>query len=410
MEYKTRHLESRILELFEFFPCVAVLGARQVGKSTIVEHLPIDNLKTVVFDPVQDVLGARRDPDLFLQNQPCPLFLDEVQYAPELLGSLKRHIDKEKKKGLFILSGSQNLNVLRNISESLAGRVAVLNLLPMSNRELSKSIGGKSFLENLLFKPGWNPTQYFSSSSRPTYDAVWRGGYPGLIELPTNLYGDFFSSYMQTYVERDIRTVSNISDLQAFSRFIGILSALTSQEINHNELGRELGVDRKTAKAWTDIATSTFQWHQVPSYSRNSIKRIAGKPKGYFGDTGFACYLQRIPVADGLSVHPLGGALFETFVFLEILKIMEDWPAKPSIYHFRSYDGKEVDLMLEMNGVIYPIEIKMKTNPSSKDCRGIAALKRSFEKTSFGPGLIICSSETIYPVKEDIYAVPWWDI
>jgi uncharacterized protein len=410
MKYKKRHLESKILELFKYFPCVAVLGARQVGKSTIVEHLPIKNLKTVVFDPVQDVLGARKDPDLFFQNQPCPLFLDEVQYAPELLPSLKRFIDKEKKNGLFILSGSQNLSVLRNIAESLAGRVAILNLLPMSSAELSESTGSSSFLENLLFNHGWNPSEFAPSTPKQTYEAVWRGGYPGLIELPTNLYGDFFNSYMQTYVERDVRTLSNISDLQTFSRFFGLLSAHTSQEINHNQLGRELGIDRKTARAWTDIATATFQWHQVPAYSRNSIKRIAGKPKGHFGDTGLACHLQRVPVADGLSVHPLGGALFESFVFGEIIKIIETWPAKPGVYHFRSYDGKEVDLMLEMNGVIYPIEIKMKANPSRNDCRGIAALKKHFPTTTFGPGLIICSSEAIYPIKEDIYAVPWWDI
>ncbi len=410
MRYKKRHLENRILDLFEYFPCVAILGARQVGKSTIVEHLPIENLKTVVFDPVQDIMGARRDPDLFLQNMPSPLFLDEVQYAPELISSLKRAIDREKKRGMFILSGSQNLSVLKNISESLAGRVAVLNLLPMSRRELDESTESPSFLRHLLFDNEQHPSTFSPSTSKSTFEAVRRGGFPGLIELPDRLFGDFFNSYMQTYVERDIRRVSNIGDLQTFGRFLGILAALTAQEINPNQLGRELGVDRKTAKTWTDIAAATFQWREIPAYSRNAVKRIAGKPKGHFGDTGLACFLQRIPDAAGLSVHPLGGALFESFVFNEIVKIAAQWPVMPNLYHFRSYDGKEVDLILELNGIVYPIEIKMKTNPSKKDARGIAAFKRAFENTRFGTGLVICASESIYAVDEDVYAVPWWDL
>ncbi len=409
MKYLGRSIEGKVLEALEYFPVVTVQGARQTGKSTMIGQLPIQDLTTVTLDPVHDVGGAREDPDLFLQNQQYPLFLDEIQYAPQLTASIKRWVDKSKGKGMFILSGSQNLAVLRSISESMAGRVAVIDLHHMRLAELDERPQGEGVLQRLL-RGDWDPREEQCRPPRPLYSSLWRGGFPGLLEIPEHLYALYFESYLRTYIERDIRTASEISSLQLFSRFIGLLAALTACEINHNQLGRELGIDRKTAVAWTEIATATFQWFQVPAYASNPIKRIAGKPKGYLADTGLCCYLQRISSADVLAQHPLTGSLFETYIFLEVLKTVSAWPMKPSIYHYRSHSGGEIDLLLELNGVLTPIEVKKTSKPSPRLCGGFDSLRRTFPRANIGTGIIVCAVETVQRVRPDVVAVPWWEL
>ncbi len=409
MRYRKRHIENKILELFSYYPVVAVLGARQVGKSTLVEHLFHNGIETTVFDPVQDVANARQDPDFFLQNTSVPSFFDEIQYAPELLSAIKRKVDIEKGNGLYILSGSQNLSVLRTISESLAGRVAIVQLFPMSRREIVEQ-PTNNFLQTWL--TGWNTTEIPSGkeSPIPVYPLLWRGSYPKLMEFPDHLIPGYFQSYLQTYIERDVRTVANIGSLQTFGRFIGLLAAHSAQEINHNQLGRELGIDRKTAVAWTEIAEATYQWFTVPAFARNPVKKIAGKRKGFFADTGFLCYLQKISNPQVIGSHPLQGAIFETFVVLEIKKYLQQLTIQPEIYHFRSYTGAEVDIILEMDGMLFPIEIKTKSNPNRKDTRGFTVLKECFPKERIHKGLLICSIAQPTWLSEDVLALPWWMI
>ena len=406
IKYKKRYLEESILELFEYYPVIAVLGARQVGKSTLIDNLFDNELHQIVFDPVIDIGNAREDPEFFLQNIRCPAFLDEVQYAPELLGTIKRRVDKEKKNGMYILSGSQNLSVLKSISESLAGRVSILNLWPMTRRELEEE-EKPSFLRQWVLENNDEIENLPKPPVLPVLPLIWRGGYPGIIEFPDRLIPGYWQSYLQTYIERDIRTVANIGSLQTFGNFMGLLAALSGQEINHMQLGRELGIDRKTALAWTEIAQATYQWISIPAFSRNAVKKIAGKSKGYFTDTGFICYLQRIGSPEALQNHPLKGSLFETYIIMEIVKSFQDWPISPNLYHFRTYSGAEVDLILELNGVLYPIEIKMKSNPSKRDVKGFESFKACFPTENIRKGLLICSSETIQPLSEEVIAVPW---
>jgi hypothetical protein len=410
MKYLHRVLERRVIESMQHFPVVVVQGARQAGKSTMVENLGIEGLSTVTFDPVQDIGGAREDPDFFLQNTRFPVFLDEIQYAPELTGGIKRLVDARRENGLFILSGSQNLAVLRSISESMAGRAAVMDLLPMCVAEMEGRSPESGVLTRLIRDREWRPEDHEASPPRPLYERLWRGGMPGLLGIPDHLAATYFDSYQRTYVERDVRTASAISSLQLFGRFMGLLAALTGQEINHSQLGRELGIDRKTSVAWTEVATATFQWCQVPPYSTNAIKRIAGKPKGYFTDTGFACALHRITSPEVLGRHPFTGALFETHVFLEIMKLTAGWPARPAIHHYRAYSGGEVDLVLEMDGVLYPVESKMTTQPSRNHCSGIDSFRRTFPKSDIGTALIVCAVEQPRRVREDVIAVPWWEL
>jgi predicted AAA+ superfamily ATPase len=406
--YRPRLLEAKISELFRYYPVVSVLGARQVGKSTLVENLFGNSMAVVVFDPVLDIENARQDPDFFLQNHPAPVFLDEIQYAPELLGAIKRQVDRHKKKGRYILSGSQNLSVLKSISESLAGRVAVVHLLPLTRREITGE-QSSNFLEQWL--RGQFPELQAATASAaipPLYPSIWRGGYPGLLDLPDHLVSGYWQSYLQTYIERDVRSVAQIGSLQSFGLFIRLLAALSAQEVNHAHLGRELGVDRKTARAWLETVQSTFLWFSVPPFSRNPVKKIAGKTKGYFADTGFICQLQKIGSADTIAGHPLQGALFETYVVLEILKNVQAWPMPPNLYHFRSYGGAEVDLILEQNGTLYPMEIKAKSNPTRNDGRGISAFRECFPSERMAPGLIICAVESPQRLADNLFAIPWW--
>jgi len=406
MQYKHRLIEKKLRELFLYYPVVAVLGARQVGKSTLVEHVFQDKLRTVVFDPVVDIGNARQDPDFFLQNTETPVFLDEIQYAPELLGSIKRRVDAVGKNSLFVLSGSQNLSVLRDISESLAGRVALLHLWPMCRREILED-QEPGFLEQWLTGDEIIPPTGSTRKIEPVYPQIWRGGYPKIMSLPDHLTPGYWQSYMQTYIERDVRTVANIGTLQSFGRFIGLLAALTSQEVNYNQIGRELGIDRKTAQAWTEIAEATYQWISIPAFSRNPVKKIAGKRKGLFTDTGFACFLQKISEPEVIGSHPMQGQLFETFACMEIIKNLQHLPMAPNVYHFRSYYGAEVDLILELNGTLFPIEIKAKSNPDRKDILGFAALRDCFPHERIHNGLLVCSIEEPRKLSDTVLAVPW---
>ncbi len=405
--YKNRLIENKLKELFTYFPVVAVLGARQVGKSTLVENLFSNKISTTVFDPVVDIKNARHDPDFFLQNTRTPAFFDEIQYAPELLGSIKRKVDREKKNGQFILSGSQNLSVLRDISESLAGRVAILNLWPMSKNELDDKCLKPGFLQN-WFAGKLEKISEQESQTPQTYTSIWHGGYPKIAQLPDHLIPGYWQSYMQTYIERDVRKVANIGSLQNFGRFIGILAAMTAQEINQNQIGRELGVARNTALAWTEVAESTFQWLSIPAFSRNPIKKISGKKKGFFTDTGLACYLQKISSHEVIAGHPMQGRLFETFIVMEIVKQVQQLPTQPNFYHFRSHSGAKVDLILELNGILYPIEIKAKSNPNRRDIRGFAAFRDCFPKENIHQGLVICATPFTQKISNNALAIPWW--
>jgi predicted AAA+ superfamily ATPase len=307
---------------------------------------------------------------------------------------------------MYILSGSQNLSVLKDISESLAGRVAILNLWPMSHSEMTEN-PSPGLLNEWLTKKSFK-TDTVDSKSQAVYPAIWQGGYPKTSELPGHLIPGYWQSYLQTYIERDVRKVADIGSLQTFGRFIALLAASTAQEINHNQMGRELGVARNTAVAWTEIAESTYQWISIPAYSRNAIKKISGKNKGFFTDTGLICYLQRVSSPDVIPGHPMQGKLFETFIAMEIIKIIQQWDVPPNLYHFRSHSGAEVDLILERDGMLFPIEIKSKSNPQKKDIRGFKAFKDCFPNEKIHKGLVICAVPDIQKLSSDAVAIPWW--
>jgi len=407
---KKRFIENRLTTLFRNFPAVLLTGARQTGKTTLLKSL-VSSPSVVTFDPVTDIQGARAEPDLFLQNLSTPAFLDEVQYSPEVLASLKRYIDERSgQKSLFYLSGSHNLGVLKGAAESMAGRVAIADLYALCYRELAEK-EDHGILEQWLHDGADNFSREQEDTDTPAVNRLmWRGSMPGILDLGDEVLPDYFSAYLRTYIERDIRSMAGIQDIGRFGRFVRLLSALSAQEINANQLGRELGIDRTTALRWVSLCESSYQWIQIPAFSRNSVKKISGKNKGYFTDTGFLCALQGIFSPQILASHPLYGHIFETYIVMEVIKRTAAWMQRPSLHHYRTYQGTEVDLILEYNGTLFPMEIKLTAKPSAMDARGIQSLRTTFPKERIGCGLIVCSTPKAFPIQQNIWAVPWWEL
>jgi uncharacterized protein len=407
MRYLQRHLECQILESSKYFKAVLLLGARQVGKSTLLSHL-FPTIKTIVFDPIQDIYNARKDPDLFLESFPPPLILDEVQYVPELLAALKRKMDRSEMKGQYYLTGSQNFSMLRTIAESMAGRVAIFHLDNLTPQEIVGEGGQDGWIPRYLENPkAFTTNRKTASSFPPLVEFLFRGTFPATYELPTLQVSRYFQSYLQTYVDRDVRLQEDIRQLAEFDRFLGIAASLTSQEINASQVGREIGISPHTARRWLDILSYTYQWFEMLPYHGNTIKRISGKKKGYFKDVGFACYLQKIQSPDALAVNPRLGALFKTWVVNCIHQQFATLTVAPNTYHWRTSGGAEVDCILERDGKLYPIEMKCKSHLTKADLRGLKAFRESYPQNEIMQAVIVYAGSEVYQLDEQTTAVPW---
>lgn len=405
--YLRRHIEAKLKTYAKNFKIVLVKGARQVGKSTLIKNC-FPKLKTIVFDPVQDLYGARQDPDQFLANFPAPIILDEVQYVPELIPALKRKIDLSDKKGQYIITGSQNISVIRDISESLAGRVGILELDGMTPYELANR-SDENWLEEYLHCPNdfANKSIETLPCDKTLFETIWTGSLPGLIDMCQEVYSGFFQSYVQTYIERDVRLFADINDLGLFSRFVALAAAYSAQEINKSQIGRDIGLSPKQADKWLEILKYSYQWQEIPTFSSNIIKRISKKSKGLFTDTGLLCYLQKISSPETLASHPLWGAIFETYCANNILRLAKVLDTSPAFYHWRTGAGAEVDLVLERDGKIFPIEIKSSSNLTKHDTRGIMSFRDSYPKLNIQQGLIVYSGSETYRLNDHVMALPW---
>ncbi|EFK08083.1 conserved hypothetical protein [delta proteobacterium NaphS2] len=407
--YFERILTNRLYKLAKSFPVVVISGARQVGKSTLLQNTLGRESEMVVFDPVIDVQNARRDPELFLNNHPTPLILDEIRYAPEIVACIKRRIDLNRSPGQYILTGSQQWGVMKSMAESLAGRAVFLDLYSFCLSEISRTQPTLPWIARWLASPEafLSAPQSRIASKTTLYEQLWRGFLPEPQFLSTEVIPDFLSAYRRTYIERDVRLLAEVSDLQLFGRFLQIVSALTAQEINHSELGRELGLTPQTSQRWLNILKATFQWFEIPAYSGNLIKRVSKKPKGYIADTGLISSTQAISTPKAIGGHPLWGATFETAVAAELRKQMAVMSPKPNFYHWRAYSGGEIDILLEYDGIFYPLEIKAKTNPSRRDTTGISAFRIKYPHLNIAKGGIICPCDSIFQLSDNDYALPW---
>ncbi len=408
MRYLPRHLEDRIELAARHFKVIFLTGARQTGKSTLLAHL-FPDIKMITFDPVQDLYDARRDPDLFLDHFPPPLILDEIQYAPELFPAIKRRVDRNPMTGQYFLTGSQQFGLLKDISESLAGRAVSLHLSSFTPAEQTGKGREAPRLQAWLQNPE-QASRIFQPAAPPQHPlshTLWRGTLPGTFTLPDALIPDYFRSYAETYIDRDIRRMGQIRETQEFARFVNLSGALTACEINASQLGRDIGIAPSTARQWLAMLSACYQWREIPAYHGNAIKRVASKAKGYITDAGLACWLQRLSSPAALAASPMLGRIFETFFVHVLLSQAGALALAPLAWHWRTAGGAEIDLLFERDSLLYPVEMKCSTLLHGHDTRGIQALKKTYgEKVQ--PGLIIYAGKDCRPLNEYATAVPWF--
>jgi predicted AAA+ superfamily ATPase len=404
-----RLASHRFRRLIEHFPVVVVAGARQVGKTTLIRSLLAKPWTILTMDPTLDVAGARRDPDLLLANHRGPLAIDEVQYAPELVAAIKRSVDADRRPGRFVLTGSQQWSVLRSLAESLAGRSAFLDLSGFTLQERAGAGDRASWLAEWLKNPA-GPTAlgFGRTGGLPgVNEFLYRGSLPEASALPLDLLPDFFAGYRRTYIERDVRLLGEVGDAQLFGRFLGLAAALSGQEVNASQLGRELGLSPPTARRWLGLLQGSYQWFEVPAFSRNAVKRTSGRVVGYFADTGLLCASLLLASPAALDIWPGRGAIFETAVVADLRAQAELISPRPNFWRWRLHSGTEVDLVLEWNGQLYPIEVKLHSHPGRDAARGIARFREAHPRESIAPGLVIAPTERAAALTSDTWLLPW---
>ncbi len=396
--YSERTLASFLLKSSESFPVLLVTGPRQVGKTTLLRHVQKEGGGYVTLDDPLARSLAKEDPRLFLQKFARPLLIDEIQYVPELLPIIKMEVDKNQKQGEFWLTGSQQFHLMKNISETLAGRVAILHLQGLSQNEKQGLYEREPFLpsSSLSLRSSWNLPDIFT--------VIFRGSFPK-VALDQGVDHDlFYSSYVQTYLERDIRDLSRVSDEQAFIKFLRVVAARTATVINFSDLARDIGIAPVTAKAWLSLLQTSGLIYFLEPFYVNETKRLIKSAKLYFLDTGLCSYLAGWTSPQTLERGAFSGAIFETYVISELLKSYWHNGKKAPFFFCRDKDKREIDLVIYQDGTLYPIEIKKTTLPSKEDRKHFHMLN-SF-RLPVSQGAVICLAEDFYPLTSDISILP----
>ena len=401
--YVRRTIEETIEKANAFFPVVMITGARQVGKTTVFQNCEKTPRRYVSLDGLSDRELAQNEPELFLKRYPAPVLIDEVQYAPQLFPYIKKIVDGEKKAGLYWLTGSQQFDLMKNVSESLAGRVGILRLQGFSQCEKQNHPEQEPFL----------PTPDFIEKQARTavalkYDAlwkmIWKGSYPKMNTADDGYWEMFYESYLQTYIERDIRQLTAVSNEMDFIKFMRSAAARTGQLLNYAEIANDVGVSQPTVKSWLSVLQMSGLVCLLYPYSNNITKRMIKTPKLYFTDTGLAAYLTAWKTPETLEAGAMNGAFLETYVVSEILKSYWHNGTNPNVFFYRDRDMKEIDLVLEENGKLYPVEIKKKSNPDKADVKNFDVLKNTGRE--IGSGAVVCLCETHLPITENVSMLP----
>lgn len=401
--YYRRTVEKTLDRMNKTFPVVLITGPRQVGKTTILKKCSSKKRKYVSLDIQENRLLAKENPDLFLQRFSPPLLIDEIQYAPELLSYIKNIVDQSQEKGLFWLTGSQQFHLMKGVSESLAGRVSIIQMQGFS---LSES---KEKLNNLKFLPtnDWilNKEKIGTNLSyEDLFRLIWRGSFPAMHSTPELDWEDFYSSYLKTYIERDIRDLTSIGDEMFFLKFLISVASRTGQLLNYSDIARDIGKPMVTVQRWVSLLVTSGIVYLLYPYAQNIGNRMTKMPKIYFLDTGLACYLTKWNSWEALEAGAKSGEMLETFVVSEILKSYWHNGRTPNISFYRDKEKREIDLIFEENGLLYPVEIKKKTNPNKDDIKYFPIL----EKTGFnvGNGAVICPSQDYKPIQKNVNIIP----
>ena len=409
MAYISRHMESRILELSKSDSAILVTGPRQAGKTTMLRSLAgKENIgrKYVTLDDLTERDLARNDPSLFLQLHRPPVLIDEVQYAPELFTYIKIHIDEHHAPGDFWLTGSQIFRLMRGVRESLAGRVALLHMSPLSQREITGApcVPFTTDPDRLLA----GQDRILPVSAPELFARLWKGSMPALISGQTPDRNIFYSSYLSTYVERDVRDLSGSVDALRFNRFVTAVAARCAQLLNYSALAEDADIDIATAKAWVDILETLGIVFLLHPYSNNVLKRTIKTPKVYFYDTGLVCYLTRWSSPEVAESGAMNGALLENYTVSEIMKSYRNAGLEPYLYFYRDRDAREIDIVLEGDGKLCPLEIKKTAAPDKRLTRVFGVIDKS--PLQRGTGAILCMADHFSALDRDNLIVPIWMI
>lgn len=422
MPYIKRAAEETIARISKMFPVLLLTGPRQVGKTTLLQRLAeeqkelgIERKYVTLDDPAVRYL-AKNDPALFLQRYTPPVLIDEIQYATELLPYIKMSVDRSKRKGDFWITGSQVFCLMKDVSESLAGRVGIMNLLGLSDAEIYQTPSepfsteaGRLMNRLSVAKPrGLNEI----------YERIFKGSMPELYADENIDWETYYRSYVDTYLQRDIRDLAQVADEMQFFHFMTIAAAQTSKPVIYEELANAAGISAPTAKKWLSILVSSHIVVLVQPYHNNALKRVVRMPLLHFVDTGLAAYLLKWGNPEALERGAMSGAFFESYVFSEIYKSYLNAGKEPPIFYYRDKDQKEIDLLIYQNGVLSPVEIKKAASPGKAAIKNFRVLDPVSAPGAFGgleslkieigTGSVVCMANDLLPVDEKNWYVPVW--
>ena len=402
--YIARHIEKTIEKSFAAFPAVLITGPRQVGKSTLLLNR-FRNIPNVTLDNPLQLLSLRQDPVEFFKLHGFPLIIDEVQRAPECFSVLKYMIDSDRRAGMYILTGSQKYALMKGVSESLAGRIGIIDMLGLSDREIYEDPFDRPFLPTSDYLLERRPKM--APSIQNLWERIHRGSMPELYSNENMDWEQYYAAYVDTYIERDVKQLGSVGDTLAFTQFMTALASRTGELLNAAYLARDVGVDSKTVKRWLSILQASNIIYLLQPFSLNINKRIIKTPKVYFTDTGLICYLCRWLTPETLANGAMAGRIYETFIVNEVLKSYYNAGQEPDLFFFRNTDAQEVDLMFYRDENLTPIEIQKTSPPNVKDAKHFGTLSTFFPSLEVSEGGIICNAEDLLPLGQNLKIIPF---
>lgn len=404
MKYIERGMEHKFYKMNTFFKAILVTGARQVGKTTMLKHLAKGTNRTyVTLDDMMIRELAQNDPVLFFQMYKPPILIDEIQYAPQLFERIKIICDGSEETGLIWMTGSQQFKMMKHVRETLAGRIGILSLYSLSWREKHNILFEDAIdfsLHGLLERQKKCP----QNDVVEIYEHIWRGGMPKVLEADEEMRNEYFNSYIDTYLMRDITEAGGITEHEKFKKFLKACAALVSEQLNYSNLAKAADISVPTAKEWVKILEGLGVVYLLQPYANNELKRLVKTPKLYFCDTGLCAYLSMWLTRDTLMNGAASGHFYENYVVIELIKTLSYSKTKANLTYYRDSNAKEIDVFIEADGIIHPIEIKKSAQPKKQEVRKFELLDKASIKR--GTGGIICMCEQPLPIDEKNYFIP----
>lgn len=402
-----RAIKEVLLNNIKSYPITLVTGARQIGKSTLCYELTKQyNFNYISLDDLDNRSEAINDPKFFLTKHKAPLIIDEVQYAPILFEYIESIVNKKRLEtgdanGMYVLTGSQKFKLMKNVTESMAGRVGVINMSPLSYNEVikRKEIPFKVDMDNVFERAKQKIT------SDNLFELIVKGFYPELYRNSELNINSFYSNYVTTYIDKDVSDIIEVKNKLLFHKLMQLLASLTGEELVYDNLAKQIGVDKKTIMSWISVLeASNLIYLLQPYYESSLTKRVVKRPKIYFKDTGLACHLAKLGDAKSLAVSHFAGHFVETYVINEIIKSYENTETYAEFYYYRDNNQNEVDLIIQTNGKLILVEVKSGMNFNNNSIKGFKALENT--KYTIDTSCVICLTESVYKINDNVYALP----